>query len=366
MESVVIVTPSWFIEVDLPVVRALSSHYAVHWMILFQKDLREYAPADVIHLTDSLPVTLHIFQRKHRRLHPHNALLAFRVVREIASVPGARIYFNTLEDMYLLILSRLFFSPSRIIIGVHDFIPHRKFSTLLIKFTHQLVYRLFRNFHFFSETQRRAFLQKYPHKRAWMIPMFVKDYGLPTTGGSLKRARCHFLFFGQMRYNKGIDVLTEAINLLSEKTGSFLVTMAGAGTEAEKYRQEIRDQHCVKWDIRIIPDQEIPDLFSHTDFLVLPYRDVTQSGPLWIAFRYGVPVIASDLPGFREWITEGETGFFVPPEDPHALADTMLRALHMTGEEKNRMQQNILQFVRIKLDPENITTAYRNMFSSAV
>jgi len=115
---------------------------------LFQKDLREYAPADVVRLTDSLPVTLHIFQRKHRRLHPHNALLAFRVVREIASVPGARIYFNTLEDMYLLILSRLFFSPSRIIIGVHDFIPHRKFSTLLIKFTHQLVYRLFRNFHF--------------------------------------------------------------------------------------------------------------------------------------------------------------------------------------------------------------------------
>lgn len=363
MESLVIVTPSWFIEVDLPVVRALSSYYNIDWMILFQKDLREYAPADVIRLTANLPVALHMFHRKYRRLHPHNALLAFRVARKLASISDAHVYFNTLEDMYLLILVRLCFSPSRIIIGVHDFIPHRKFSTPLIKFTHQLAYRFFSNFHFFSETQRQAFLKKYPQKKTWMIPMYMKDYGPPGTEKSLKRVRCHFLFFGQMRYNKGIDVLTEAINLLCEKTGDFLVILAGAGTEAEKYRHQIRDQSCVIWDIRIIPDQNIPDLFANADFLVLPYRDVTQSGPLWIAFRYGVPVIVSDLPGFKEWITEGETGFFVPPEDPQALADTMLKALNMSLEEKDRMQQNVRHFVRIKLDPEKITAAYRNMFS---
>lgn len=364
MEPVVIVTPSWFIEVDLPVVKALSSHGTIHWIILFQKDLREYTPADVIHLTGGLPVILHVFQRKHRRLHPSNALFAFRVIRKIASVSGARIYFNTLEDMYLLILTWMFFSPSRVIIGVHDFIPHQKFSTALIRFTHRLVYRLFGNFHFFSETQRKAFLQKYHRKRTWMIPMYLKDYGPPGEENPLKKEHCCFLFFGQMRYNKGIDVLAEAINILSEKTGNFFVTFAGSGAEAEKYRQKIHCQHCVKFDVRIIPDREIPDLFVNADFLVLPYRDVTQSGPLWIAFRYCVPVIVSDLPGFREWVTEGETGLFVPSEDPSALAQTMFKALNMPEKEKKRMQQNIWQFVQLNLDPEKITSDYKKMFAS--
>jgi glycosyltransferase involved in cell wall biosynthesis len=38
------------------------------------------------------------------------------------------------------------------------------------------------------------------------------------------------------------------------------------------------------------------------------------------AYSAGVPVLASDLPGIREVLTDGETGFLFPPGDAAALA----------------------------------------------
>jgi glycosyltransferase involved in cell wall biosynthesis len=40
------------------------------------------------------------------------------------------------------------------------------------------------------------------------------------------------------------------------------------------------------------------------------------------AFACAAPVVASDIPGYREVVTE-ETGHLVPPDDPEALADAI-------------------------------------------
>ncbi|HXF69483.1 MAG TPA: glycosyltransferase, partial [Thermoflexus sp.] len=41
----------------------------------------------------------------------------------------------------------------------------------------------------------------------------------------------------------------------------------------------------------------------------------------------GVPVVATDIPGYNEVVENGVQGFLVPPEDPEALADALLRVL---------------------------------------
>ena len=71
-----------------------------------------------------------------------------------------------------------------------------------------------------------------------------------------------------------------------------------------------------------VPDAELPDVYRSSDVLVLP--SVARSEAFGIvlleAMASGVPVIASDLPGVRTVIVEGETGFLVPPGDADALA----------------------------------------------
>ena len=56
------------------------------------------------------------------------------------------------------------------------------------------------------------------------------------------------------------------------------------------------------------------------DVLVLPYKEIFQSGVLFLAYSFGLPVVATDVGSFREEIVEGRTGFLCKPGDPAELA----------------------------------------------
>ena len=59
--------------------------------------------------------------------------------------------------------------------------------------------------------------------------------------------------------------------------------------------------------------------------VVLPYRSATQSGVTHVAYALGVPVITTDVGGLAETVRPGETGLVVPPADPAALAEAIVR-----------------------------------------
>ncbi len=54
--------------------------------------------------------------------------------------------------------------------------------------------------------------------------------------------------------------------------------------------------------------------------MVLPYKEIFQSGVLFLAYPFGLPVVATDVGSFREEIVEGSTGFLCKPGDPAELA----------------------------------------------
>jgi glycosyltransferase involved in cell wall biosynthesis len=56
------------------------------------------------------------------------------------------------------------------------------------------------------------------------------------------------------------------------------------------------------------------------DVLVLPYKEIFQSGVLFLAYSFGLPVVATDVGSFREEIVEGQTGFLSKPGDPTEFA----------------------------------------------
>jgi glycosyltransferase involved in cell wall biosynthesis len=136
------------------------------------------------------------------------------------------------------------------------------------------------------------------------------------------------LFFGYVRHYKGLDTLLSAWpQVRARRPGATLVVAGEAYENTDAYRAlaAASGEGAVRWLDRYIPDDEVEALFRAADVTVLPYRSATQSGVTHVAYALGVPVIATRVGGIAETVRDGETGLTCPPEDPQALADTIVR-----------------------------------------
>ncbi len=131
------------------------------------------------------------------------------------------------------------------------------------------------------------------------------------------------LFFGRIRPYKGIEYLLDA-----DQQANYRLLVAGEPKKgSEEYLHEIRQsvardfkQGQVILRIQFIPDEEMELYLKGADVLVLPYKEIFQSGVLFLAYSFGLPVVATDVGSFREEIVEGSTGFLCKPGDPADLA----------------------------------------------
>jgi D-inositol-3-phosphate glycosyltransferase len=136
------------------------------------------------------------------------------------------------------------------------------------------------------------------------------------------------LFFGRIRPYKGIEHLLAAFHPLAANHSDYRLIIAGEPKKgSEEYRHQI--EQTVKTEfmlgqiimkIQFIADDEMEVYLKAADVLVLPYKEIFQSGVLFLAYSFGLPVVATDVGSFREEIVEGRTGFLCQPGDPAELA----------------------------------------------
>ena len=99
-----------------------------------------------------------------------------------------------------------------------------------------------------------------------------------------------------------------------------------AGTGAPELLEQIRAQVAelglkrVKLHFRFISTEELVALYRAADVVVYPYRAITTSGALATGLALGKTIVATDLPVFRELLTDGENARLVPPLDTASLA----------------------------------------------
>ena len=141
-----------------------------------------------------------------------------------------------------------------------------------------------------------------------------------------------FLFFGQIKKVKGVDVLLKAVLKLREKYPNAYTVIAGSVWKADFSEcQDIIDSNdlndCLKTDIRYIPDEEVKYFYSAADVCVLPYTDVYQSGVIQLAYGYKKAVVSTTLPAFTQFVKENETGFLAVPSDVDSLESAMEHAI---------------------------------------
>lgn len=144
----------------------------------------------------------------------------------------------------------------------------------------------------------------------------------------VKTSEKTILFFGGIRPYKGLEYLVAAFQQIAQRNESYRLIIAGEPKkEAAEYWRQIKETierkqsaSQVIQHIRYVTDDDTEVYFKAADVVVLPYTVVFQSGVLFLAYNFGLPVIATDVGSLRDDIVEGETGYLCRSGDAADLA----------------------------------------------
>jgi glycosyltransferase involved in cell wall biosynthesis len=352
-----------FADTDITFLHHLTKDNDLTYGVLIPFNNKEFPESSLKDYCLKFGLKHQFFFLKHRRRNPRQLVKLFSVILSVIKARPDIIYINDYADIYLNLLFLLFIGKRHTVVGKHDVEIHSGMkSKLFNEIGINMLTLRFNNFLTFSERQRDILQRKIKNKNVFSIPLPLKDFG-PKIIMADNYSGTRFLFFGNVVKYKGLDVLLKAIDNLSKRYDNFELTIAGRANDWEaEYGWLVTDRKVLNLQIRYITNEEIPYFFSKAHYLVLPYRDVTQSGPLMIAYNYDIPVIASNLDGFREFIVDGETGFFFDSEDENSLARVLELAILRNEAEYNLLVKNVANYKNEKYEASIIAQKYNNLF----
>ena len=126
----------------------------------------------------------------------------------------------------------------------------------------------------------------------------------------------------------GVDVLVRGFALAAHKAPDLRLLLLSGGSQAETLRASLA-QHNLLDRVHFagqIGQQELPDYYHAADLYVSASHSDGSSVSLMEALACGLPALASDIPGNREWLTDSPAGWLFPDGDAQAAADGMLKA----------------------------------------
>ncbi|MGC3978513.1 MAG: glycosyltransferase family 4 protein [Paludibacteraceae bacterium] len=247
---------------------------------------------------------------------------------------------------------------------MHDVKSHSNFTSGSYHFFLDLRLKTFTHIQTFSESQSSCLKKKYG-KKSFVIPLSKKDSGVSTVQRLSVEDGVKFLFFGGVHQYKRLDVLILAFEKLLSTNKNVSLTIAGKGPHWEYCSQLINTKHKYNLKINFIDQTEVPDLFMSHHFLVLPYQDVTQAGPLFDAFNYSLPVITSDQPGFKEFVQEDIAGFTFQTGVVEHLAEVMYNCTCLANDQYRTLVEKLREYA-CSFDKTKIAQRYLQMFQYVI
>jgi glycosyltransferase involved in cell wall biosynthesis len=130
------------------------------------------------------------------------------------------------------------------------------------------------------------------------------------------------LFFGQIKAEKGLDLLLSALTQLPPNV--MLIIAGRPVINFDEYTRYINSNGLTERVItylRYIQDNEMDYLVQQSDLVVLPYKQIFQSGVLLNILSQRSLILASDLEPNMDVIKDNVNGFLFKSEDAQSLAE---------------------------------------------
>jgi glycosyltransferase involved in cell wall biosynthesis len=136
------------------------------------------------------------------------------------------------------------------------------------------------------------------------------------------------LFFGFVRPYKGLGDLLRALPRVLQRRPMNLLVAGEFWGGSDGFRREVAElglEGVVQCVDRYVPNEDVGLYFSAADLVVLPYLSGTASGVVQTAYGLDKPVVATTVGALGDIVEDGRTGYLVPPGQPAALADAIVR-----------------------------------------
>ena len=231
-----------------------------------------------------------------------------------------------LVNLIVLMMTKAF--SIQVVVTVHDVQPfHKKSYRLIENICYQLIDAvIIHNMSSYNELNSRVdclpIVKIVPHGN--YFPFYDK-LPLPAKSDTL-----NLLFFGQIKYVKGLEILLEALSIVVKKNRNVHLVVAGRPWQTNKNKyieliNELNLSNNVDTNFEYIEDHEVFKYYEKADIVVLPYRKIYQSGVLLLTMSLGRAAIVSNLPAFTEIIEHNVNGYLFNTEDAEDLARCILK-----------------------------------------
>ena len=151
-------------------------------------------------------------------------------------------------------------------------------------------------------------LRKNGFEKVIKLPAFIKT--TEKEHNFMPDGVLRILFLGQLIRGKGADLMLKTLARLDLP---FTCTIAGDGKDRpmlEKMVKKLNLDHKVRFTGFVSTPE---DLWDNCDVFFFPIRWQEPFGLVGLeALAHGIPVVAFDLGGVREWLIDHENGFAVP------------------------------------------------------
>lgn len=242
------------------------------------------------------------------------------------------------DQFYVAALSKEF----NTVLTVHDVRHHQSGN---INNRKSFLRRLFHSVHLLivhAAANKRQLMEEFsvPPERIVAIPHGVSSFRgnfcsreEARQALGLQQESSMVLFFGNIRENKGLDILLDAMHFVVMRHPSARLLIAGRIDHRESLKRYeslltgLGLQNHVILRVGWIEDDIMEKYFLAADIVALPYKSfASQSGVLLQAYKYGKPVVVTDVGGLGETVSEDKTGLVVEAV-PEAICSGILQLL---------------------------------------
>ena len=163
------------------------------------------------------------------------------------------------------------------------------------------------------------------------------------------------LAIGHWGTYKRLETLMEAFPAVLKKVPTAKLIVAGANHHTKPgYWESIRDSHNLGSRVEFrgyVPEEAIPELYSTTSVVVMPYDSATgSSGPAHQACEYGVPIVCADIEDFRDMASDEDMAVrFFERGNAADLADQLTGILQSEEQQRQMAEQNFSAAIQMTL-----------------